>query len=357
MPWRSHLRSSTAAGALICGLFAVIAAGCGTSEPGASAAPKPAPAAATTAPVVTHAASAPPVAPPPSTATAQTATEEETEGSNPLPEDSALALPPMIHLDTGAADGGAAGTAAVKAVLRSKQLALSPAALRSVRAGKVSAGALNLLLRLPPPGSQLLVFAARGGRLQVQATSLAATRDLVTSLGDTTGGSLKLELRPVRPDFADIAQSKSAARQANIGARVVAIALTQVGIPYSWGGGGSRGPTTGTCNGYRGSVRPCPASRTIGYDCSGLTLFAYAQVGVTLDHYAAFQWLEGKRIDINALAPGDLVFFHPKADGPGHVGLYVGNGSFVHAPHTGDVVKVSPLSAYAGSYMGAVRPG
>ena len=277
----------------------------------------------------------------------------DVEGSNPLPEDSALALPPMIRLDAGAAAAGKPDAATVGAVLRAKRLALSPAALRSVRAGKVSAGALKLLLRLPRPGSQLLVFAAGGGRLRVQATSLAATRDLVTSVGDAA----KVELQPVRPDFADVAQSKSAARQANIGAKVVAIALTQVGVPYSWGGGSARGPTTGTCDGYHGSVRPCPATRTIGYDCSGLTLFAYAQVGITLDHYAAFQWLEGKRIDINALAPGDLVFFNPKRDGPGHVGLYVGNGSFIQAPHTGDVVKVSPLSAYARSYMGAVRPG
>ena len=154
-------------------------------------------------------------------------------------------------------------------MLRAKQLALSPAALRSVRAGKVSAGALDLLLRIRPAGSQLLVFAAGGGRLQVQATSLAATRDLVTSVGDTTGGSLKLELQPVRPDFADIAQSKSAARQANIGAKVVAIALTQVGVPYSWGGGSARGPTTGTCDGYHGSVRPCPASARSGTTARG----------------------------------------------------------------------------------------
>ena len=56
-------------------------------------------------------------------------------------------------------------------------------------------------------------------------------------------------------------------------------------------------------------------------------LFAYAQVGITLDHYAAFQYLEGRRIASKELAPGDMVFFHPKADGPGHVGMYIGAGS------------------------------
>jgi cell wall-associated NlpC family hydrolase len=77
---------------------------------------------------------------------------------------------------------------------------------------------------------------------------------------------------------------------------------------------------------------------------------------VTLDHYAAFQWLEGERIAPDQLAPGDLVFFHMKPDGPGHVGLYAGNGQFIQAPHTGDVVKVSTLRDYASSYVGAVRP-
>jgi cell wall-associated NlpC family hydrolase len=96
----------------------------------------------------------------------------------------------------------------------------------------------------------------------------------------------------------------------------------------------------------------------VGFDCSGLMLYAYAQVGITLDHYAAFQYLEGRRIPSNQLAPGDMVFFHPKADGPGHVGMYIGEGQFVHAPRTGDVVRIGELAdpRFASSYMGAVRP-
>ncbi len=85
-------------------------------------------------------------------------------------------------------------------------------------------------------------------------------------------------------------------------------------------------------------------------------LYAYAQVGITLDHYAAFQFLEGRRIAVPDLLPGDLLFFHPKADGPGHVGMYIGGGKFVEAPRTGDVVKISDLASRAGSYMGASRP-
>jgi cell wall-associated NlpC family hydrolase len=246
--------------------------------------------------------------------------------------------------------------AQIRDALASNRLALAPKVRKRLRGGQVSGPTVAALLAAAHPGSQLLVHAVSAKRAQVQATSLADTRLLIAALRAMPASSITVELHPVRPDFADEAQPRSAARASDVARRVVAAALSQVGVPYSWGGGNANGPTTGTCHGYRGSIRPCPASRTVGLDCSGLTLFAYAQAGITLDHYAAFQWLEGRRIDVAELMPGDLVFFNPKGDGPGHVGMYVGNGSFVHAPHTGDVVKVSPLAAYARSYMGAVRP-
>jgi cell wall-associated NlpC family hydrolase len=76
-------------------------------------------------------------------------------------------------------------------------------------------------------------------------------------------------------------------------------------------------------------------------------------MGVALPHNAAAQWGYGSYVQKNQLEPGDLVFF----DGLGHVGIYVGNNEFVHAPHTGDVVKISSLSDswYASSYVGAKR--
>jgi cell wall-associated NlpC family hydrolase len=98
------------------------------------------------------------------------------------------------------------------------------------------------------------------------------------------------------------------------------------------------------------------ANPKVGLDCSGLTMLVYQKLGVPLDHYAAFQWLEGERIAPDALQAGDLVFFHMKTDGPGHVGMYIGSGRFIQAPHTGDVVKISSLQDYASTYVGAVRP-
>ncbi len=109
---------------------------------------------------------------------------------------------------------------------------------------------------------------------------------------------------------------------------VVGIALQYLGIPYVWGG----------------------SSPSTGFDCSGFTSYVFAQVGVSLPHHAASQYGYGTPVSYDQLAPGDLVFF----SGLGHVGLYIGSGQFVHAPHTGDVVRISSLAEH-GSYVGARR--
>jgi peptidoglycan DL-endopeptidase CwlO len=113
--------------------------------------------------------------------------------------------------------------------------------------------------------------------------------------------------------------------------QVVSIALQYLGIPYVWGGG----------------------SPSTGFDCSGLVQYVYAQVGVYLPHHAASQFAYGTPVSMEQLEPGDLVFFN----GLSHVGIYIGGGEFVHAPHTGDVVKISSLyeSWYAGTWDGGRR--
>lgn len=141
------------------------------------------------------------------------------------------------------------------------------------------------------------------------------------------------------------------------GSRAVAAALRWLGTPYSWGGGDANGPTLGTCG-----PAGCQGLHVRGFDCSGLTLYAWAQAGVALAHFTRDQWNEGTHLaptiaDIGQLRPGDLLFFN--MDGPlGHVGLYVGEGRMVEAPHTGDVVKIVGFTsgAYAATYAGAVRP-
>ena len=84
-----------------------------------------------------------------------------------------------------------------------------------------------------------------------------------------------------------------------------------------------------------------------------LTMLAYASVGIGLGHFTGSQWNSGTHISSSQLAPGDLVFFYPDHH---HVGIYIGGGQFIHAPHTGDVVKISSLADRAGNFSGAVRP-
>jgi cell wall-associated NlpC family hydrolase len=110
---------------------------------------------------------------------------------------------------------------------------------------------------------------------------------------------------------------------------VVGIAMRYLGTPYVWGGA-SPG----------------------GFDCSGFVMYVFGQIGVSLPHNAAAQYGYGSPVSQDSLQPGDLVFF----DGLGHVGIYVGGGSFIHSPHTGDVVKISSMTGwYASSYVGARR--
>jgi cell wall-associated NlpC family hydrolase len=216
-------------------------------------------------------------------------------------------------------------------VLHSAHLALSPIARRAVKHHRVSAGALALLLHTPHLGSPLLVFSARGRSLEVQATRMWMTRSTLIALGKlpARGRPASLRLHPVNADSTDV----HAAHGGMIGPQAVAIAKRYLGIPYVWGG----------------------STPTGGFDCSGLVMYVYRQLGITLDHYAAWQFLEGTRVSTADLEPGDLVFFEPKADGPGHVGIYVGDGKMINAPHTGDVVRIASIQGRSG-YVGAVRP-
>jgi cell wall-associated NlpC family hydrolase len=109
---------------------------------------------------------------------------------------------------------------------------------------------------------------------------------------------------------------------------VVAIAQRYLGVPYVWGGASPR-----------------------GFDCSGLTMYCYAQIGIGMSHGATDQQRQSSPVSLSALQPGDLVFFG-SASYSHHVGIYVGGGSMIHAPHTGAVVSYGSIS---GAWIGG-RP-
>lgn len=111
---------------------------------------------------------------------------------------------------------------------------------------------------------------------------------------------------------------------------VVSIALAQLGKPYSWGAAGPN-----------------------AFDCSGLVVYCFSQIGISLPHSSRALYNCGTPVSLSELQPGDLVFF-ARGGKINHVGIYVGNGNFIHAPHTGAVVRIQSLSSHGG-YAGARR--
>jgi cell wall-associated NlpC family hydrolase len=120
-----------------------------------------------------------------------------------------------------------------------------------------------------------------------------------------------------------------------------------LGLPYAWGGGGTRGPGPGLD----------PDEGVVGFDCSGLTQYAYAQAGISIPRNSRSQYSDLPKVSAGDLQPGDLVFWASNPANPStihHVAIYLGNGQIVQAPESGDVVKVS--SMWWAGYAGAVRP-
>ena len=103
-------------------------------------------------------------------------------------------------------------------------------------------------------------------------------------------------------------------------AAVIAFAKAQIGDPYEWG---AAGPST--------------------WDCSGLTMMAWARAGVNLSHYTGYQWAETTRVPISDLQPGDLVFYGDSGPTSHHMALYVGNGQMIEAPQTGSFVRYASI--------------
>lgn len=175
-------------------------------------------------------------------------------------------------------------------------------ALASASAARDYLAGLNRKVRNAIAAAQ-----AAAERAAAQAAAAAATQ------GSSAGGGAPA---PVVPG------------NGTLGEQAVAIAQQYLGVPYVYGG-----------------------ASPSGFDCSGLTMYVYAQLGVSLPHNAAAQYESLPHISESQLQPGDLVFFF----GLGHVAMYVGNGTVIQAPHTGTVVSYASLASMQSGYVGAAR--
>ena len=186
--------------------------------------------------------------------------------------------------------------------------------------------------------------------MHVRILCAAALATLACAAGQTSSADAVSPQRAVRPAiYATAAKSSrpklSAAQRrakprkahaakrsrpkAAVGVRAARLARRYVGVPYAYGG----------------------ASPRHGFDCSGLVMYVYSKLGVSLPHHAASQFRYGRKVSRWGLKPGDLVFF----SGLGHVGLFIGKGRFIDAPHAGAVVRVASLASRSSSFIGARR--
>jgi cell wall-associated NlpC family hydrolase len=172
-----------------------------------------------------------------------------------------------------------------------------------------------------------LLSSIKGQIARMRAAEEAQQRQLAASARARLAGE-----QPVSATAVGVSASTpegSVVAPPNVHGGVVGIAMRYLGVPYVWGG-----------------------SSPGGFDCSGLVVYVFGQIGISLPHSTYSLWNVGSAVSRDQLQAGDLVFF----SGLGHMGIYIGGGQFIHAPHTGDVVKISSLSGYYSSnYMGARR--
>ncbi len=197
--------------------------------------------------------------------------------------------------------------------------AAETAAVDSLHAAQAYKASLNVKIRAE------IAREEAAAQARAAAAAAAAARQTTTTTTTTTtgggggggggGGNYSGSLPPVA--------------SSSLGGQAVAIAQQYLGVPYVYGG-----------------------ASPSGFDCSGLVMYVYGKLGVSLPHNAAAQYGALPHVSLSALQPGDLVFFY----GFGHVGIYVGNNTVIHAPHTGSSVSYENMS-YMGPIAAARVPG
>jgi cell wall-associated NlpC family hydrolase len=202
---------------------------------------------------------------------------------------------------------------------------------------------------------------ARSEQVQVVAERDAARSSIQSQLGQRQAllGSIRGEIehlqaqeRTRQAELQRQLQAQLSAQQATAGQAALSQTVTATPSPTIAPPPARYGGVVGIAMGYLGTPYVWGGASPGGFDCSGFVMYVFGRIGVSLPHNAAAQYGYGTSVSQGSLQPGDLVFF----DGLGHVGIYVGGGSFIHSPHTGDVVKISSMTGwYASTYVGARR--
>lgn len=169
------------------------------------------------------------------------------------------------------------------------------------------------------------------------------------------GDSVLRDLDVVQPETLDTLTKKATAAAGNASRSakietVISRAQAYIGTQYAWGGGNASGPTLGIRDG--GVADSYGDYNKVGFDCSGLTLYAFAGVGIALPHYSGYQYQKGTKISPSEMERGDLIFYGPNAEN--HVAIYLGDGTMLEAPQSGSTVRISPVR-WSGMSPYAVR--
>ncbi|AKS34460.1 NlpC/P60 family peptidoglycan endopeptidase RipB [Mycolicibacterium goodii] len=181
-----------------------------------------------------------------------------------------------------------------------------------------------------PTLPKLISAGAPGDPLAIANASLQATAQATqVTMGLGRKFLASLGLVEDTPAAASVAPGRVRGPQAI--EYVIRRGATQMGVPYSWGGGKPNGPSRGIDSG----------ANIVGFDCSGFTQFAFAGVGVLIPKYSGDQYNTGRKVPVNQAKRGDLLFWGP--GGSQHVALYLGGGKMLEASGSADKVTVSPV--------------
>ena len=196
--------------------------------------------------------------------------------------------------------------------------------------------------------AQQVLYGLEGARAAAQQE---AARQAAAAAAAAARPSTPAAPKPPTSNPAPVTGTPAGPPSASAAQTAIAAARSQLGVAYSWGGGGSSGPSYGIA----------PDTQVFGFDCSGLTQYAYARAGIAIGGTSRDQWWlnRNKRVSVADLQPGDLLFWGSDRSNYlsiTHVAIYIGNGQMIEAPDRGSNVMISGARTQSSTYFGAVRP-